>query len=374
MRIGLVTPRYAPAVGGVEKHVEILARGFIERGLDVEVITTDPSGELAREEVRNSVPVQRFPTVANDSVFYISPSLGRWLRHHAGRYALIHAHNYHTPLAFQAARSAKHAGIPFVVTPHYHGTGHSLLRKLMHIPYRYPGGWMLRRAAQIICVSAVAQGLIRDHFGLESVVIPNGVEAAPILEAQPHPREDDRKVVLAAGRIEDYKQVDRLVEAAAHLPAADYEVVIVGDGPVRPALQARVAALGLEDRVQLPGYISREELLAWFRTADVFISMSRNEAFGLAILEGAVGGAAVVASDIPAHREVAANYLPADVVTLIDVDAPPAVLAERIQQAQRPNSDPTTWTLPTWEGTIDGVIASYEAVLGTSFTKLTEAS
>lgn len=369
--IGMITHRYAPAVGGVEKHAEILARGLVERGVPVEIITTDPTTELPHEEVRDGVSVRRFGTVGNDDVFYVTPSLGRWLSKNAHRYALIHAHSYHTPLAWQAARAAKKHGVPFVVTPHYHGTGHTPLRKLMHLPYRFIGAWMLKQARQIICVSEVERELINAHFdpGLPTTVIPNGVEFAPILEASPHAHDPERKVILSAGRMEFYKQTDRLVEAAPYLPD-NYDIVIAGDGPAREGLQTRIQELGLGDRVQLPGYISRADLLSWFRTADVFVSMSKNEAFGITVLEGAAGGALVVASDIPAHREIADTYVAADILRLVAIDATPQVLAAAIKKAagEKPNSDVSSWSLPTWEGAIDGALRIYEAVLGTTLT------
>jgi len=209
--------------------------------------------------------------------------------------------------------------------------------------------------------------LIQEHFSsdLPTTVIPNGVEIAPILEAQPNNHDPARKVILCSGRMEHYKQADMLVKAAPHLPH-NYDVIITGDGPAREQLESLIKELQLEGRVRLPGYISREELLSWFRRADVFVSMSKNEAFGLAVLEGAAGGASVVASNIPAHREIATEYVGTDVIKLVALDSTPRQLAETIQQAaaQHPTSQPANWALPTWEGTIEGALKVYERVLG----------
>src|SRR5690348_12603213 len=101
--VGLVSPRYAPAVGGVERCVEMLARGLVDQGVPVEVITTDPGGTLPPVEEVDGVLVRRFPTIAHDSVYCVSPQVSGWLRRHAQRYALLHAHSYHAPLALQAA-------------------------------------------------------------------------------------------------------------------------------------------------------------------------------------------------------------------------------------------------------------------------------
>ena len=69
--IALVSPRYAPEIGGVERVVEMTARGLARRGVDVEVITTDPTGRLPRLEQRDGVTVRRFRTLANDDVYSV---------------------------------------------------------------------------------------------------------------------------------------------------------------------------------------------------------------------------------------------------------------------------------------------------------------
>jgi glycosyltransferase involved in cell wall biosynthesis len=304
--VALVVHRYAPAIGGVERNVEALARGLVRRGIGVEVITTDPTGRLAPIEELDGVLVRRFPTVANDSIYYVAPRLGAWLWRNAARFALIHAHSYHTPLALQAALAGAWAGTPFLLSPYYHGTGHSLLRAALHVPYRLAGRWIVGRARRLIYISETERALFEGHFGSGRpyLVAPCGVEAARPSESQPHPKPFGRKTVLAVGRLEAYKQTDRLIMALPQLPP-DYEVVVIGSGPLRPRIEQLAIEFGQRERLRLLDHVSEQELLAWYGDADVFVSLSLHESFGLTVLEAAAGGAAVVASDIPAHREVA---------------------------------------------------------------------
>ena len=144
--IALVTHRYAPAIGGDERVVEQLACGLTRRGIAVEVITTDPTRQLPLLEQRDGVLVRRFPTLANDSTYYVAPRLAAWLKRNAARFALIHAHSYHTALAPQAALAAWGAGIPLLLSPYFHGGGHTPLRQALHMPYRLAGHWMVRQA------------------------------------------------------------------------------------------------------------------------------------------------------------------------------------------------------------------------------------
>ena len=165
--VGIVSPRYPPAIGGVERHVEELAHGLARRGVAVEVITTDPTGRLDRTELVDGIPVRRFGTIAHDGVFFLSPGLARWLVANAGRYGLIHGHSYHTPLVLAAAIAARRSHLPFVLTPHYHGTGHTPARAALHRPYKMFGARVVHAARTVICVSASEQELIERDFGLE---------------------------------------------------------------------------------------------------------------------------------------------------------------------------------------------------------------
>jgi glycosyltransferase involved in cell wall biosynthesis len=364
--VALVSPRYPPAIGGVERHVAELARGLARRGVEVEVITTDPTGRLAPFELVEGIPVRRFGTIAHDGVFFLSPGLGRWLVANAGRYGLIHGHSYHTPLVLAAAIAARRSHRPFVLTPHYHGTGHTPARALLHRPYKLLGARVVHAARRVICVSASEEDLVQHDFGpgVPTEVIHNGVDVEQLL-AVPRRSGGPGTLVLAVGRLETYKRLDLLANSVPALPA-DFRVDVVGDGPARPSLEAHLRTLGVEDRMTLSGSLDQAQLVERFRTADVFVSLSLHEAFGLTILEAAVAGAAVVATDLPAHREVA-GLLPAGAVRLLPVEASPAELAAAIGAARadrlaleaRGGLDPRAWAVPTWDGMAGRVLAAY---------------
>ena len=84
------------------------------------------------------------------------------------------------------------------------------------------------------------------------------------------------------------------------------DLVILGTGPEEPRLRQLVEDEGLSGSVRLLGGVSDEDLRRWQRTAAVVVSLSTRESFGLSLAEGITAGAAIVASDIPAHREMAA--------------------------------------------------------------------
>ena len=135
----------------------------------------------------------------------------------------------------------------------------------------------------------------------KATVIPNGVDLAKLRAAVPFA--GDKKTIVSAGRLETYKHVEDTLRALARL-GHDYQLVVIGAGPDRARLEAIGRELGLADRVRFLGRIGSDELYRWYRTADVYVTMSSNEAMGITILELLACGARVVASDIPAHREV----------------------------------------------------------------------
>lgn len=143
-----------------------------------------------------------------------------------------------------------------------------------------------------------------------------------------------------------------------------YRLTILGDGPARNSLQTLVAQSGLAQRVRLLGYVSSDELRGWYAVADAYLALSEDELFGMTVLEAAAAGAPVVASDIPAHREVV-GYLPQERVHLVDATADDAELAAVIEAtvALGRSSDRSGWRLPTWSEMVDGVVAAYGRAL-----------
>jgi glycosyltransferase involved in cell wall biosynthesis len=190
------------------------------------------------------------------------------------------------------------------------------------------------RAAAVVCVSHAEALLVEAAYSAASgklEIIPNGVDVEGISAATPF--SIDRPVILVAGRHEVYKQVDLAIRAMEFM-AGDALMVISGSGPQSPALYRLVKDLGIQDRVRFLGHVSVGELRRWQRTATVMLSLSRHEAFGLVLLEGAVAGAALVATDIPAHRELVASL--GLEVRLLDVDASPRdVGAALVDAAER---------------------------------------
>ncbi|HWV13485.1 MAG TPA: glycosyltransferase [Sphingobium sp.] len=124
-------------------------------------------------------------------------------------------------------------------------------------------------------------------------VIPNPTYAPIQLDdARPNGRR-----IVAVGRLVPQKGFDLLLAAFAQVAdrIPDWSLTIWGEGPERVRLEAQRDALGLRDRVALPG-VTREHG-GWLREADIFILSSRFEGWGIVIGEAMAAGVPVISFD-----------------------------------------------------------------------------
>ncbi len=163
----------------------------------------------------------------------------------------------------------------------------------------------LGRAAAVIAVSeSTAAGLVSSGIARERIhVTPLGLTPLPPPARAPV---DDGPFVLAVGTLEPRKAHDILISAFAAAAGQDARLVFAGPTAGRAAtLQALAARLGIGDRLAILGAVDDRILSDLYRRASLLCMPSRAEGFGLPVLEAMSVGLPVVASDIPAVREVA---------------------------------------------------------------------
>lgn len=370
LRIALVSPRFAPDVGGVEHLVGQVGRHLVGRGHEVTVLTQGHPDLPARDEVEG-IAVERYPMPVPRLGDVPAPGLVRRLRGLSG-FDVVHAHSYHALPALAATLQVRSA--PTIVTPHYHGTGHTPLRALLHHVYRPLGQRGLHAADAVVADSAAEAALLASHFGSaiasRTTVIPCGVDRVPLGPAF----DRSRRTVLTCARLEGYKHVDHLIDAVACLPDG-VELVIVGEGSERGPLEQRAARAGVAHRVHLVGRVSDHELARWRATAQVYATASSHEAFGLTLAEALAAGVPVVASAIPAHAEVVAlSGLGPPAVHLVDTTRSAAPrLASAITAALGSTERRLGTTLPSWAEVADRTVELYRAVIGADAVRLTAA-
>jgi glycosyltransferase involved in cell wall biosynthesis len=172
--------------------------------------------------------------------------------------------------------------------------------------------WLLPRLDHVICQSQAMRNDLIEHLGFpadRAAVIHNPVDLEAISQQvgdrRPAPHEAGLRLV-AAGRLTPIKGFDLLVDAMAQCPDLPLTLDLLGDGPERGALQARVEAAGLGARVRLRGHVASPfKALA---EAHAFVLSSRMDAFPNAVLEALACGTPVVAVPCPGGiREILAG-------------------------------------------------------------------
>lgn len=345
MRIAIVSPGYPPAPGGVESVVAHSARALARAGFEVEVLAQERRADLPRIERDESVLVRRFRCNQAEN-FRLAAGLYSYLVRHAAEYDLVHGHSYHALVGVASAlvTNLRGGSTPFVLSPHFHGTGHTEARALMHRLYTPWGHAAVTRSQAVVCVSPAEAELFVSTFpkAVNKIsVIPNAVDAdavraAPALIGEP-------PTVLSVGRLEMYKRVDRLIRAFGVLAGQDRarQLVVIGTGPDRARLESLAAEVCPGASVRFLGRVEDDELHSWLRTASVLCSLSEHEAYGLAPAEALVAGARVVLSDIPAHTQFTASGR----ADLVDPLADDAALAETLRRAL--SAEPTPSDAPS---------------------------
>ena len=354
VRVALVTPRYAPQRGALARQVEGLARAVIRQGGTVVVLTQSMERRLPKVEDRDGVTIRRFPAAWSSRTLMGASGLWDHLRRTASSYDLVHVHDDLALLAVAAARG--HAR-RLLFTPH------SLGELVARRPLRRDARLALIQAAGVVCTSRSMAGLLVQSFpGISGnvAILPQGADLGAIRTAAPI--DVSGTAALLASRLVPGRLTERAIAAVAGLPPS-FSLVVVGDGPARRSLRAFAADLRVLSRVHFLGRLEDRELLRWQRSAHVAVSLAP-EASGLAALEALAAGTPVVASDTPAHREVAA-YVGAGGVELVPLEASPLAVADAISRAaalgrtvglERPIPS-SAWVADTTVGLYEDVVA-----------------
>src|ERR671915_457115 len=241
----------------------------------------------------------------------------------------LHAHFAHgtTTVTWHAATIA---GLPFSFTGH---------ARDIYAPELNPHGWLRRKllAARfaVTCTGANREHLLRIAPTAEVHLVYHGLNAdfARLLDGAPAaPSPNGTLRILGVGRLVAKKGFDVLVDACAVLRGRGvaFDALIVGqDDKHGPAVRERIAALGLEDRVALPGPMGQADLLGEYRRAGALCMPCRvleadRDGIPNVLVEAMAAGAPVVASGVSGIPELVENEVngllvpPEDPVALAD--------------------------------------------------------
>ena len=296
-----------PMIGGSERVALEVYTAMREHGADISVLTAMPGAGSEWSSV-DGISTWTHPMIDLTDVmklqFGLSPGLLRRSMAivQAVRPHVLHASSIHFQSARVAASTARRTGLPLVTTAHVGSVEHlPMAPRLATEAYeRSIGSRILAASTRVIAVSeSVASHVIELGASPDKViVVPNGVDTDRF-----RPTDGRRSNQIAfVGRLVANKGSEDALEAFARLGRKDWQLIFVGEGPMRRRLEHRASELGVSASVKFLG--ARDDVPALLSQAAIVVRPSLTEGRSLTILEAMASGACVVASDIVPNREL----------------------------------------------------------------------
>jgi glycogen synthase len=334
LRLAVLTRAVAPlhGVGGLERSTCDLVRCLLVRGARVTVFTRPPTTSAAWSHPALSfhfVPYRTFPlagrrgtTILDRSTAYplFGHRLGRAAAKRAaeGEFDVVYGLGAST-LGYAAARRWKtgRPAAPLVLNPQgleeFGGVDGSYggrpSKRLGYEPLRRAVLYCARSADRVIATDRSLEPLITRTLGVgpdRLRLVPNAVDVA-VCDSLASPNDGtrlreasgigrDEIVLLSVARLERNKGLHVLADALGALRDRPWRWVVVGDGPFRSAILARVKANGIADRTLMAGRMDDAALHAWYEGASVFVHPTQYEGSSIVTLEAMAHRKPVVAT------------------------------------------------------------------------------
>jgi glycosyltransferase involved in cell wall biosynthesis len=277
----MLTRDYPPKIGGIATHTSALVKHLKKIGVQVDVFA-------GTSDIR---------------------TLFKPIRQSFNEYDIVHVQS--SPYGAFVRKQ------PMVVTVHApvrtEAEFYTWSLKLKSIPAYILEKFTFRKCESVIAVSELTKKDLIEKYGLASSkidVILNGVEyekfrtERSIAVKNGNVAQSGVPSILILSRLEPRKNIEEAILVLSKIRKR-FKVTIAGEGSERHKLEK----LSKEKNVNIDflGRVDAERLPGVYAHADIFVSTSRSEGFGLTILEAMASGCAVVASKIPTHRDLIEN-------------------------------------------------------------------
>jgi glycosyltransferase involved in cell wall biosynthesis len=314
----MVGQTFYPVLGGAEKQAYELSRALARRDVAVTVLTRRVQG-LPAEENLDGVRVIRFPVFiggALDSLHFMLRVFA-WMLLNSCGFEVVHVHLASSPGVAAALAGRLLGRRVFIKLGRGRGLDELSLSKGSLFGRLKLYAYSLLKPKVLVLTSDACKWLSesREFPGVEPVLFRNGVDTGRYSPPQPYEKAaakaavglGNETVFLTVGRLVPEKRIKEFLEVWAGALAAETarpraRLVVIGKGPEEERIKRAVAELHLHDSVLLAG--PREDLLPWYRAADVFALPSLTEGLSNSMLEAMSCGVAVMAGRVDGAKDV----------------------------------------------------------------------
>jgi glycosyltransferase involved in cell wall biosynthesis len=334
MRILFCNYEYPPLGGGGGVVMAALARELAHRHT-VTVLTSRAMG-LPGESLEGNVRILRTPVffrrelavanVASMAAFLPMGAIRGMRLRHTHSFDVINTH-FVVPSGPVGHLLGRFYGIPNVLSVHGGDLFDPSKRLSPHriAPLRKPIGALLRRADILVGQSRNTLQNVEQIYGVRrsSELIPLGIERPPPMRKTARAEfglPEDAFVMVTVGRLVARKATTQLILAMNAAQRSDTHLLIVGDGPDTEAVRRLAADAGLSERVHLLGQVSEERKYQALGVADLFVSATQHEGFGLVFLEAMAYGLPIVCYDHGGQTDFLTDGETGHLVSLNDLD------------------------------------------------------
>lgn len=312
MKIAMIGQKGLPAIwGGVERHVEELATRLAQDGHEVTVYSRCWYSDWKRPKYKGVI-LRFVPSIHTKHLDAITHTLVATLDALRRDFDIIHYHGVGPALLAWIPRLLK-PSVKVAATFHcrdrYHGKWGVLAKLALWL-----GEWAACRFPhKTIVVSQTLQKYAQKTYGCETVYIPNGVNIAPAANAKGLAKLnlESGRYILHVSRLIPHKATHYLIEAFRQAKKkrpdllAGLKLAIVGDSSGTESYARYLQTISSDlPEVIFTGWQNGPLLHTLYANAAFFVHPSQAEGLPLAVLEAESFGQAVIASDIPEHREI----------------------------------------------------------------------
>jgi glycosyltransferase involved in cell wall biosynthesis len=307
IKILVISHEYPPIGGGGGRVIQDLCEGIASDSYKFYILTAHwgdlpelkKSGNLTIERIR-SCRTQAYRADLLTMACFVWKSFWRALRIiRKWHPEIIHAH-FAVPGGASAAAAALLTHTPYLITVHGSDVPGSAPEKTgkwfrFFLPFTR---FIWKKAKKIITVSQQSRQLALTHYPVKIEIIPNGIDTTRYL----HTSLDihDPPCIMYVGRFSPEKNPQLIPKILSHLNDLKWKCVMVGDGPQMALVQTLIAENQLDNRIELPGWISPQEVDEALLKCDILLMPSLREGMPMVGLQCLASGLALVMSDVGA--------------------------------------------------------------------------